>query len=129
MVADLARAIVAAGALVRIVVIGQVDAACPADVVLQTGGYRREQLPELVARHAIDLVLLPSICPETFSFVAHETLAMGLPLVSLDLGAPADLARSHPLGYVAATADGPGLLAEILGFANSSCGQFNEAGR
>lgn len=128
-VADLARAIVAAGALVRIVVIGQVDAACPADVVLQTGGYRREQLPELVARHAIDLVLLPSICPETFSFVAHETLAMGLPLVSLDLGAPADLARSHPLGYVAATADGPGLLAEILGFANSSCGQFNQAGR
>jgi glycosyltransferase involved in cell wall biosynthesis len=125
-VADLARAIVAAEAAVRIVVIGQVDAACPADVVLQTGEYDRDQLPELVARHQLDLVLLPSICPETFSFVAHETLAMGLPLVSLDLGAPADLARSHPLGHVAASADGPELLADLLAFADLLAGRFDE---
>ena len=118
-VADLAQAIAATGQPVRIVVIGQVDAACPAEVVHQTGHYTREDLPRLVTRHAIDLVLLPSICPETFSFVAHETLAMGLPLVTLDLGAPADLARAHPLGHVARDASGPALLADLLAFADS----------
>jgi glycosyltransferase involved in cell wall biosynthesis len=118
-VADLARAIAADSAPVRIVVVGHVDAACPPEVVQQTGGYRRDDLPELCARHALDIVLLPSICPETFSFVAHEVLTMGLPLVAFDLGAPADLARAHPLGHVALRRDGPGLLAEIRGFAAS----------
>lgn len=117
-VADLAQAIAATRKPVRIVVIGQVDAVCPAEIVDQTGGYAREDLPRLVMRHEIDLVLLPSICPETFSFVAHETVAMGLPLVTLDLGAPADLARVQPLGHVAGDASGPALLAELLAFAD-----------
>lgn len=116
-VADLARAIKAGGTAVRIVVIGQVDAACPVDIVTQTGPYRPAELPGLAERHGLQVVLLPSICPETFSFVAHETLAMGLPLITLDLGGPADLARGHHRGHVSARADGPGLLAEILAFA------------
>lgn len=126
-VADLAQAIATAGKPVRIVVIGQVDAACPAEIVEQTGGYAREDLPRLVTRHAIDLVLLPSICPETFSFVAHETVAMGLPLVTLDLGAPADLARAHPLGHVAGDDSGPALLADLLAFADSLAAAPQEA--
>jgi glycosyltransferase involved in cell wall biosynthesis len=116
-VADLARTIAAEGAPVRIVILGHVDARCPPHVVEQTGPYRREELPVLVERHGIGMVFLPSICPETFSFVAHEVLAMGLPLACLDLGAQADLARAHPRGHVARHADGPGLLAEILDFA------------
>lgn len=115
-VAALAHAIEAQAAPVRIVVIGHVDAACPRSVVTETGPYQPVELPDLVERHGVQVVLLPSICPETFSFVSHEALAMGLPLVTLDLGAPADLARAHPLGRVAARADGPGLLAEILAF-------------
>ncbi|MFM8415219.1 MAG: hypothetical protein ACKOCX_10895 [Planctomycetota bacterium] len=116
-VADLARAIEAAGKPVRIVVIGHLDAPCPREIVSETGAYRPAELPGLVERHGVHLVLLPSICPETFSFVAHETLAMGLPLMTLDLGAPADLARGHPLGRVSPRSDGPGLLAELLAFA------------
>lgn len=116
-VADLARAIEAREAGVRLVVIGQIDAACPRRVMHETGPYEPAELPDLVERHGVQLALLPSICPETFSFVAHEIISMGLPLVTLDLGAPADLARSYPRGRVATRADGPGLLAEIEGFA------------
>ena len=32
----------------------------------------------------------PSIWPETFSFVAHEMKAMGLPVLAYDIGAQAD---------------------------------------
>ncbi len=116
-VAGLARAIESQQKNARIVVLGHVDAACPPNVVKEVGEYERRELPDLVERHGIRLALLPSICPETFSFVAHEVLAMGLPLMTLDLGAQADLARSHPLGRVATRPDGPGLLAELLAFA------------
>jgi glycosyltransferase involved in cell wall biosynthesis len=116
-VADLARAIDEKQAAVRLVVIGQVDAACPPGVVHETGPYEPADLPGLVERHGVQLALLPSICPETFSFVAHEIISMGLPLITLDVGAPADLARGQPRGRVATRADGPGLLAEIADFA------------
>jgi glycosyltransferase involved in cell wall biosynthesis len=113
-VAELAQAIVDADAPVRIVVIGNLDASCPPEVVRQTGPYRRGDLPSVIEKHKIDIALLPSICPETFSYVAHEIVAMGLPLVCLDLGAQADLARSQPAGRVAQRQDGPGLLEEII---------------
>ncbi|MFM7289735.1 MAG: hypothetical protein ACKO6B_00700 [Planctomycetia bacterium] len=117
-VADLAHAIESQQAAARIVVLGHVDAACPPAVVQAVGEYERRELPDLVERYGIQLALLPSICPETFSFVAHEVLSMGLPLMTLDCGAQADLARSHPLGRVATRTDGPGLLAELRTFAD-----------
>jgi glycosyltransferase involved in cell wall biosynthesis len=43
---------------------------------------------------------MPSIWPETFSYVAHEIKSMGLPMVTFNLGAQADLAKSYEKGYV-----------------------------
>lgn len=118
-VAELARTIHDTKARVRIVVLGNIDAVCPADVVVETGPYDRNDLPRLVEQHGITIGLLPSVCPETFSFVAHEILAMGLPLMCFDLGAQAQIARTHPRGRVATHRDGPGLLGELLAFDES----------
>lgn len=115
-VVDLAKAIVASGANVRLVLMGNLDAAEVPEVVEQTGPYERHALPDLVEHQHIDMALLPSICPETFSFVAHEIAAMQVPLLCLNLGAQADLARSLPAGWVAMRQDGPGLLEELLAF-------------
>ncbi len=115
-VTDLAAAISTADADVRIVVLGSMDSLVPSGVILQTGPYDRPDLPGLVEKHGIDIALLPSICPETFSFVAHEVISMGLPVVCLDLGAQADLVRAAPKGKVSPCQDGPGLLREILAF-------------
>lgn len=115
-VSGLADAIVKAGAAIRIVVIGNIDASCPASVVKQTGPYSQDDLPKIVEKNRINIALFPSICPETFSFVAHEIVSMGLPLMCLDLGAQADLARSQPIGRVSLRQDGPGLLEEIIAF-------------
>lgn len=116
---DLAAAIHQVGAPVRIVVVGSVDAPCHPEVVKETGPYAQDDLPKIVEKHGISMAFLPSICPETFSFVAHEILSMKLPLICLDLGAQADLVRSLETGYIATRQDGPSLLEDILAFERS----------
>ena len=116
-VQQLAREIEFTCAPVKVVVIGQLQADSRCEAITVTGPYDRDALPEIVERMGIQLVLFPSICPETFSYVAHEVMSMGLPMVTLDVGAPADLVRTSGLGRVATRSDGPGLLREILEYA------------
>ncbi len=116
-VQQLAREIESTCAPVKVVVIGQLQADSRCEAITVTGPYDRGALPEIVERMGIQLVLFPSICPETFSYVAHEVMSMGLPMVTLDVGAPADLVRTSGLGRVATRSDGPGLLREILEYA------------
>lgn len=57
------------------------------------GPYTVPDIPDLVARYGITCWLIPSICPETFSFTTHEALATGLPVICFDLGAQAEAVR------------------------------------
>ncbi len=41
---------------------------------------------------------MPSIWPETFSFVTHEMLATGLPVFGFDIGAQGEALRRAPNG-------------------------------
>ena len=55
---------------------------------------------------SIDVALILSICPETFSFTAHEAVAGGAAVVALaDSGAVARLAADPALGRVAQDED------------------------
>jgi GT2 family glycosyltransferase len=38
----------------------------------------------------LDLILIPSICPETYCFVADEVSELGIPVVIFNVGAPAE---------------------------------------
>lgn len=71
-----------------LVLIGNIDPnfnlAPPARV---HGAYQPHQIAELAQRHGIGCWLIPSVCPETFSFTTHEALATGLPVICFDLGA------------------------------------------
>lgn len=66
----------------------------------QTGEYKTEQLPSLVQENEIDIVLISSICPETFSYTASEAISMGLPVACFDLGAPAERVRGYEKGLI-----------------------------
>lgn len=55
-----------------------------------TGLYKLEELPDIIEREQIDIVFIPSVCPETFSFTASEALSMGLPIACFNLGAPVE---------------------------------------
>ncbi|MBC7248075.1 MAG: glycosyltransferase [Actinobacteria bacterium] len=84
----------------RVVVIGELDDRPPLENLEVTGFYRREELPELLEAHGVNVCMLPSIWPETFSFVAEELMSMRVPLCCFDLGAPAERVREYGLGRV-----------------------------
>ena len=85
----------------RIVLIGGLDPNyrlhAPHRVV---GKYDRRDISRLAKRHGIGLWLIPSIWPETFSFATREALATGLPVLTFNLGAQAEAARSAPNGHI-----------------------------
>lgn len=91
----------------RLVVLGAVAPDCPVprSVTVQ-GGYRLEDLPHLVARHGIGAWLIPSLWPETFSYVTQESLATGLPCIGFDLGGQGDALRRAENGHVVSLRNG-----------------------
>jgi O-antigen biosynthesis protein len=55
--------------------------------VTVTGRYRNEQVPELIEAHALDLLWLPSVWPETYCYALSLALCSGRPVAAFDLGA------------------------------------------
>ncbi len=99
-VADLARVFARTGEA-RLVVLGEVAPECPLPrSVRVVGGYHLGDLPHLVAWHGIGLWLVPSLWPETFSYVTQESLATGLPCIGFDLGGQGDALRAQGTGQV-----------------------------
>ncbi len=82
-----------------------------------TGRYRVDDLPQLVLKKDIDLFLMPSIWPETFSYTTEEVIKMGLPIACLDLGAPAERVRSYEKGLILSSAEPRTVLRELCTFA------------
>ncbi|MGR3515368.1 MAG: glycosyltransferase [Paracoccaceae bacterium] len=85
----------------RIAVIGELEGCFnlpPPHIV--HGRYEHRDIGTLARAYDIGVWFLPSVCPETFSFATHETLATGLPVVSFDLGAQAETLSTAPNGYV-----------------------------
>ncbi|MBT0666294.1 glycosyltransferase [Geobacter pelophilus] len=64
------------------------------------GSYRQEALPQLLEQHVIHAVLLPSICPETFSYTTSEAILLGFPVICFNLGAQAERVRQHKCGLI-----------------------------
>lgn len=88
---------------VRIVIVGNlaaaVDGNIPSNIVI-LGSYAVENLPEIIEREGINIGFMPSVWPETFSYVTHELIALGLPVVCFDIGAQADAVKKYDKGEV-----------------------------
>lgn len=86
------------------------------EVAVAVGPANRDAMIGALAAHGIDLVLVPSILPETFSFVTHEALAAGADVVALDVGGNVAATVSR-LGRGRVFATEGDLLAFFTGFA------------
>lgn len=64
------------------------------------GRYKIEDLPDILRKEGINIGFMSSIWPETFSYVTHELMALGLPLVCFDIGAPRDAVSRYDKGAV-----------------------------
>lgn len=64
------------------------------------GLYDKKDLPKLLNDYDIDVVLLLSICPESFSYVLSETLLAKVPVVCFDIGAIGNRVKKYKAGIV-----------------------------
>ena len=85
---------------IKVVLIGEISENIRSDHFHVTGRYQREELAELVVKHEIDIFLLPSICPETFSYTTQEIIMMEMPLMVFNIGAPAERVKEYANGVV-----------------------------
>lgn len=85
---------------INVVVIGMITEPIQSPHFKVTGKYAREDLPDLIKSHQIDIFLIPSIWPETFSYTSEEIMKMQLPLMVFDLGAPAERVRCYEKGHI-----------------------------
>lgn len=85
---------------IRIILIGSSSEEINSPVIKQTGAYTRDSIPRLILENDIDIFLVSSIWPETFSYTTEEIMAMGLPIMCFDIGAPAERIRKYKQGIV-----------------------------
>ena len=63
-------------------------------------GYMPKDLPAIVSEIRPHLALLPSVCPETYSYVLSELNAMGIPVMATEVGAFIERIRDGETGYL-----------------------------
>jgi glycosyltransferase involved in cell wall biosynthesis len=86
---------------IKIIIIGQmIDEKITSPHLIITGKYDRAKLVNLVKKYQIDVVFVPSICPETFSYVTEEVIQMNLPVVVFDIGAPPERVKNYSKGLI-----------------------------
>jgi len=88
---------------VKIVVVGYTSEPIPKelqDIIKVTGPYKREELPAIIEREGIEVILFPSVVPETFSFVLEEVMNMELPIVAFDIGAQEERVKRYEKGKI-----------------------------
>lgn len=82
----------------------------------QTGPYQRDDLPAIIEKYGVDMILIASIWPETYSYTTDEAIFMGLPVASFDLGAPPERIRKYEKGLVISKIDAQTALDEMIDF-------------
>lgn len=102
---------------VSIVVIGTLERYSASPALIVTGPFDNSMLPKLLQQHGVGICWLPSICPETFSYVTEEVITMEMPMVCFDLGAPAERVKRYRWGEVARETSARGALDAILSLA------------
>lgn len=74
---------------------------CSTDNVLAIHGpYEPIEIPQLLSKYCIDLVFLPSVWPETYSYTLSEAWLSGYPVLSPDLGALGQRIRETDAGWL-----------------------------
>jgi hypothetical protein len=87
---------------------------------ISAGVYQPELLPRLSYQYDIDVFLIPSICPETYSLTLLEIMDMQMPVAVFDLGAQGERASKYQQGLVLKSFQASQVLAEMLSHFRSS---------
>lgn len=101
---------------IKIKLIGISDEAIQSPVFSYTGRYQLEEIPELTRREDIDIFLIPSIWPETFSYTTSEIISMNMPIAIFPIGAPLERVEVYEKGLVLSSMKSDTIISEIWRF-------------
>ncbi|PKL19090.1 MAG: hypothetical protein CVV49_02485 [Spirochaetae bacterium HGW-Spirochaetae-5] len=85
---------------IKLVLVGILEKGIESDSLKITGKYKIGDLVDLVEENCIDIIFIPSVCPETFSYATEEAIQMGLPVAVFNLGAPAERVKRYNKGII-----------------------------
>jgi glycosyltransferase involved in cell wall biosynthesis len=88
----------------------------PLSKIKITGKYNPEELPDIMEKNRIDIVYIPSVWPETFSYTTSEAMSMGLPVACFNIGAPAERVKNYEKGLVIDEIDAHTAFEKIVAF-------------
>jgi len=100
----------------KITVIGTLTNAPAFKSLIITGPYQIPELPDLIESCRVNICFLPSIWPETFSYVISELMQLEMPICCFNLGAQAERVRKYELGRIISKIDAKTALREIMMF-------------
>jgi glycosyltransferase involved in cell wall biosynthesis len=115
-VQELSKEIKRRNADIKIVIIGSIEAMCDVTVVRQMGPYQHGELADLIRRSGANVMLFPSIWPETFSYVVQELIELDLPIACFDIGAPSERLAEYEKGLVLRDRDPSAVLDQLVSF-------------
>lgn len=79
-----------------------------------TGPYSSNDIPSMIKKYKIDLVVILSVVPETFSYTISEAILCGVPVLVRDIGALGERIRDNKCGWIVSTSeDANSILQEI----------------
>ena len=90
------------------------------------GSYVANDLPEIIGESGINVILMPSIVPETFSYTISEAMAMGLPIVVFNIGAQGNRVKQYQLGKVIPLGSSPELILSAIQSALVAAQEFRK---
>jgi len=76
------------------------DGELKSDKLINVGAYNRSSLYDLLSNNNIDVILLLSTWPETFSYTLSETFIAGIPPIVTNLGALAERVEKYSSGWI-----------------------------
>jgi glycosyltransferase involved in cell wall biosynthesis len=90
---------------VNFTVIGEIGYPLPSDLLrleglTSIGAYRPHEVGKFLRGKGINLVLLLSRWPETYSYTLSEAMAYGIPMITTDLGALRERLAKYSVGYL-----------------------------
>ena len=83
------------------------------------GKYEHADLIGIVEKYDIDIFIIPSIWPETFSYTTEEIILMQKPIICFNLGAQAERVSKYDKGYIAEDISAEAIYEKLLEFDRS----------
>ena len=97
---------------INLIIVGCYDKTNSKTIV--TGMYERDKLPDILEQYQGDVVMLPSIAPETFSYVVSEGMMMELPVACFNIGAPVERVSKYKKGLIISRIDAQEAIDEMI---------------